>query len=574
MKTLYGSISKKMPTRAQAIRPQQKAQYLSTYREVLTRPLVRPYRKPPKKDLVSAKKIPKGLRALSKKVPDAFDWSKEKFILQPLDQQTCGNCWAFSLATVISDRYAIALKKAGKHPVNPNISPSGVMSCISQRNKANAQYCQGAFDLNQCFQDWEESPGIETMQCSAKKQCGGQYTPGNAESCDYKWCEDIQNTGQACDAMPLDSFFEPYNCKYFLGGCNPLYRVTRPIAYEAYTDDYNTTIQNYNLIKEEIYENGPVVTNMICPTDFKPWFSQLNLTDTDIYVVNTSPDGVLQTQAGGHAIVIVGWGEGYLYDDDTTIKVEMPDNTTKTYPYKRYSIGTKPTGKKVGYWIIRNSWGQYYPQKGFFKALMASNLSTETKNMMTLAELVPAVYSAMPVLQKEEIFYTCENNKCVPTSICNDKHCFAKKEECEQVCVKGLPKKIYYECSPSLNCLSTLNCQDKKNCFDTKQECSRNCQSMYGFRCPACQIGQKCAESEGNCYSNNEQCINECGTSASYRCSEQCTENNIPCLSNEKGCFSSRNECIKDCDSAHILKTMLVIGIPILIVLIIIAIIV
>merc|ERR1711920_77710 len=59
-------------------------------------------------------------------VPDDFD-SRTQWpgLIHPIrDQQRCGSCWAFSASEVLSDRFAIATKKA-----SPVLSPEDMVSC-------------------------------------------------------------------------------------------------------------------------------------------------------------------------------------------------------------------------------------------------------------------------------------------------------------------------------------------------------------------------------------------------------------------------------------------------------------
>ena len=111
-------------------------------------------------------------------------------------------------------------------------------------------------------------------------------------------------------------------------------------AKNAYTLPNNITT-----IQKEIIERGPVTTGFIVYSDFQIDFGQKGM-GGQLYKKEDNPLGSSEKsliymaknkekQMGGHAIVIVGWGE---------------------YHYKEY---------KIPYWICLNSWGIEWGHSGF-----------------------------------------------------------------------------------------------------------------------------------------------------------------------------------------------------------------
>jgi len=110
----------------------------------------------------------------------------------------------------------------------------------------------------------------------------------------------------------------------------------------------NATIAEYGIykspsiqtIKSEIYARGPVAVG-IAGVYLHNYTGGIILHDADLVDLQTT-----------HAVSIVGWG------------------TTRNY-------STDSTGKDDGgvdYWIVRNSWGEYWGELSFFRIEMGWNL--------------------------------------------------------------------------------------------------------------------------------------------------------------------------------------------------------
>jgi cathepsin X len=99
----------------------------------------------------------------------------------------------------------------------------------------------------------------------------------------------------------------------------------------------NATISEYgtyhnasvDAIKAEIYARGPVKASV-------------NATPLVDYRGGLIRDMTLRNQSHNHGVSIVGWG---ILED-----------------------------RKEQYWIVRNSWGEYWGQMGFFRVLLGYNL--------------------------------------------------------------------------------------------------------------------------------------------------------------------------------------------------------
>lgn len=102
---------------------------------------------------------------------------------------------------------------------------------------------------------------------------------------------------------------------------------------------------NEDLMRKEIFSNGPVVVAINAGPD-------LYYYSTGVFITN--PSGIRKESNGGvagnwmytnHAVVCVGWGES-LHE-----------------------------GKVIKYWILKNSWGEDWGEKGYFRILRGVNLA-------------------------------------------------------------------------------------------------------------------------------------------------------------------------------------------------------
>jgi len=179
-------------------------------------------------------------------IPAAFDATTQwAGLVNPIrNQQQCGSCWAFSASEVLSDRVAIATKKA-----SPPLSPEDMVSCDTGDMGCNGGQLPAAWKYLQ-------STGIVTDNCFP-------YTAGNG-------------TAPACPNKCVDS---------------ESWSESKVKASSAYA------INGVANMQKEIMTNGPI------QVAFKVYKSFMSY-KTGVYEKKWNE--ILPE--GGHAVKIVGWG--------------------------------------------------------------------------------------------------------------------------------------------------------------------------------------------------------------------------------------------------------------------------
>lgn len=267
-------------------------------------------------------------------VPNNFDGRKvwKDLLTPPMDQGNCGSCWAFASTSSLADRFNI--QSGGKMKIR--LSPTKLILCDWQGLEVDAfkKYID-YFDLERinekamkdgsCYGNSLYDAfrylyifGTSTLECipydkNLSKQSEFKKLTTFKESNDIPLCNNI--TGKYSD-MCANFSYDKYNIEK--GTPQRFYR-----CYNYYTipDEY---------IRQSIYNWGPVATGFEVYPDFYTFNAK-----TEIYKWNGKGPMV-----GGHAIVLVGWGE-------------------------------EKNGIK--YWIIRNSWGKNWGDNGYFKMIRGEN---------------------------------------------------------------------------------------------------------------------------------------------------------------------------------------------------------
>lgn len=267
-------------------------------------------------------------------LPESFSWSNVSgvsWLTRMLNQHTpqyCGSCWAHASMSVLADRIKIERNRQQQGRGN---------DCTRNKHKVEAQD-----DINLSIQFLLNCAGPERrLSCHGGSATRAyQYIKDVAGYVPFDTCQPyIACSSDSSEGFCsfVDTSCRPENiCRSCLGenGTNSAGGTCRAIKRfpNATVSEYGTYHNaSVGAIKAEIYTRGPVKASV-------------NATPLVYYNGGIIRDMSVRDQGHNHGVSIVGWG----FDEDDE--------------------------RKDQYWIVRNSWGEYWGEMGFFKVLLGHNL--------------------------------------------------------------------------------------------------------------------------------------------------------------------------------------------------------
>lgn len=288
------------------------------------------------------------------KVPEKFDGRKvwEGLLSPVVNQGSCGSCWAFASTSTLADRFNIQsmglvhVVLSATRVILCDLSNVSDMSDIKhpemeeeklsirqeQSNKLSA--CYG----NTLANAWEYlyMYGTNTRECVPYDKKYGVFkeldTLGSFTEVErMPICSNVSGIlGDMCSDFTYNDFSVEET-----GTPARFYKALHYYAIAGVPRDGGNEFH----IRYNIFRWGPVSTSFAVYPDFYTFDAK-----NDIYEWNGEGE-----QVGGHAVEIVGWGS--------------------------------ENGKD--YWIIENSWGVDWGDKGFFRMIRGTNNCQLEENIIT-----------------------------------------------------------------------------------------------------------------------------------------------------------------------------------------------
>lgn len=256
---------------------------------------------------------------LEEEIPDNWDWNNvdgKSYLTKSLNQHIpvyCGSCWAHGAVSSLMDRIKIARKGEGQ---DINLSIQWVLNCgAGKAGSCHGGYHTGVYQLIQEFGYIPYETCQPYLACSSESQEG--FCPHIDTSCSAvntcRTCSGFSDKGGEC--VELDYFPNATVAEYGEVG-------------DGFMDLFSSQEKKVHQIKAEIYARGPVATTI----NANP------LRDYEGGILDDASAGI-QTN---HIVSITGFGKD------------------------------EKTGQE--YWIIRNSWGEYWGNMGFAKIASGKNM--------------------------------------------------------------------------------------------------------------------------------------------------------------------------------------------------------
>lgn len=245
-------------------------------------------------------------------LPHHWDWRDvdgRSFVVPDVNQhipQYCGSCWIHGTVAQLNDR--INIHRGGRWP-GVMLARQSLLNCVRGKNNSAPPGCDGG-DAWMIYKHMQHTK-VPDETCNTWKAKNQECTPMNVcSNCMQPPLYEAM-TAKNEDVSKLD----------YTAGCKPL---TNFIGYGV--SDHGSVKGEENMMKE-IYARGPISCTLGADGLMLTFQDNAGVKREGVWVQDALPPV-------DHLVEVAGWGE---------------------------------TSSGLKYWVIRNSWGTYWGEAGWFR---------------------------------------------------------------------------------------------------------------------------------------------------------------------------------------------------------------